>query len=172
MVLGGITAMQRSHLVVIGGIVNAQRYRHEITQLPFLNQHGQQDNARPHLARLVHQHRVQNNVKVLPWPFYLPTCPLMMSGTRWIDVHCSHPIHFRTCGTHLFGSGMPYQCYMPRLVGSMRRKCPEFIQAHGAHKLLTCEMTFLVFHLYDVIGRYDSCININLCASHTDCFFK
>ena len=58
MLWGGISHGLKSQLVVIDGNLTAARYRDEILRphvIPFLQQHNlalQQDNARPHVARI------------------------------------------------------------------------------------------------------------------------
>ena len=64
MVWGGITARNRTDLVIIDGNLNAARYHDEVLApvvVPFLQRLGpgvilQQDNARPHTARVVQQY--------------------------------------------------------------------------------------------------------------------
>ena len=61
MELGGITAHHRTQLEVINGNLTGIQYRYEVLYphvLPFLQVHGchitlQQDNAQPHIARVV-----------------------------------------------------------------------------------------------------------------------
>ncbi|CAH1977625.1 unnamed protein product [Acanthoscelides obtectus] len=78
MVWGVITYGSRSSLIFIRGNMNAQRYIHEVLVphlLPYLDTLAdptfQQDNARPHVARVTidFQH---NDVTLLPWPPRLP----------------------------------------------------------------------------------------------------
>ena len=74
MVWGGISSRGRTALVVVDGTLTGIRYRDEIIRphvLPFVLQHNatlQQDNARPHVARVVTDFLIQNNVNALPWP--------------------------------------------------------------------------------------------------------
>ena len=74
MVWGGITGKARTPLVVINGNLTGARYRDEILQahvISLVRQHAvtlQQDNARPHVARVVTDFLTQQNVNVLPWP--------------------------------------------------------------------------------------------------------
>ena len=80
MVWGSISWNDRTPSVVLDGNLTARRYVDEILQpvvLPFLARHPditlfQQDNARPHSARLTPDFLVANNVNVLPWPAFLP----------------------------------------------------------------------------------------------------
>ncbi len=80
MVWAGMSHNYRTPLVVIDGTLTARRYIDEVLQpqvLPFLQQHQdlalfQQDNARPHSARLTTDFLQTHNVEVLPWPPYSP----------------------------------------------------------------------------------------------------
>ena len=77
MVWGGITARQRTRLIVVEGNLNGQRYRDGPVVLPSLRRHDQgitfqHDNVRPHIARLVQDSLQQNNVNVLPLAGSLP----------------------------------------------------------------------------------------------------
>lgn len=81
MVWAGVTADRRTGLVVIPGILNGQRYIDEVLRphvLPFLRQMGlnnatfQDDNARPHRARIVDRFLQDNNVRRLEWPAMSP----------------------------------------------------------------------------------------------------
>ena len=80
MVLGGICGNVKTRLVVILGNLNAQRYCDDILRpvvVPFLQQQPrrtifQQDNARPHSARLTQNFLANANVQFLPWPACSP----------------------------------------------------------------------------------------------------
>ena len=79
MVWAGICGQERTDLVVIDQNLNAQRYIDQVLRpvaLPFLQRHRrillQQDNARPHTARVTQQFLAINNVNVLPWPARSP----------------------------------------------------------------------------------------------------
>lgn len=80
MVWGGITFQGRTELYVIQNNLNARRYCDEILApivVPFLTRQRQrvtfqQDNARPHTARVSMGFLQQNNVDVLPWPAMSP----------------------------------------------------------------------------------------------------
>ena len=78
MVWGGIAYGRRTQLHIIRGHLNAIRYRDEILSLhlvPFLQQHNltlQQDNARPHVARICTAYLQAHNIDVLPWPAFSP----------------------------------------------------------------------------------------------------
>ena len=78
MVWGGISHGVKSPLVVLNQNLNAVRYRDQILQphvLPLLRRHNlifQQDNARPHVARVCRDFLTANNVQPLEWPPYSP----------------------------------------------------------------------------------------------------
>ncbi|CAH1988838.1 unnamed protein product [Acanthoscelides obtectus] len=75
MVWGAIAYGSRSPLIFIRGNMNAQRYIHEVLEphlLPYLDILAdptfQQDNARPHVARVTIDFFQHNDVTLLPWP--------------------------------------------------------------------------------------------------------
>ena len=80
MVWGGITSRRRTPFVIVDGNRNAQGYVDNILRpvlLPFLQANAgittfQQDNARPHSARLTQDFLQQNNVNIMEWPVYSP----------------------------------------------------------------------------------------------------
>ncbi|CAH1967750.1 unnamed protein product [Acanthoscelides obtectus] len=71
MVWGVIAYGSRSPLIFIRGNMNAQRYIHEVLE-PYLDTLAdrtfQQDNARPHVARVTIDFFQHNDVTLLPWP--------------------------------------------------------------------------------------------------------
>ena len=74
MVWGGITWAIRTQLVTVIGNLNAVQDRDDILDqyvLPFINANApltlQQDNARPHVARIVTDHLQANAIDVLDW---------------------------------------------------------------------------------------------------------
>ena len=80
MVWAGVSANHRTTLPFIDGNLTAVRYRDEIMQpavFPILHDIGpaavfQQDNARPHVARVCLQFMQENEVTVLDWPAMSP----------------------------------------------------------------------------------------------------
>ena len=80
MVWAGVTADRRTDLVVVPGILTGQRYIDEILRphlVPFLCPMGingifQDDNARPHRARIVDGFLQANNARRLEWPAMSP----------------------------------------------------------------------------------------------------
>ena len=79
MVQGGTTEYDRTPLVVVAGNMTRIRYRNDIVQhhvIPFIqaqliNVIFREDNARPHVARVVRGQLTLQNVDVLPWPAVL-----------------------------------------------------------------------------------------------------
>ncbi|GFS48294.1 transposable element Tcb1 transposase [Trichonephila clavipes] len=74
MVWGGIGYHSCTPLVRIAGTLNSQRYIYEVLEpvvLPYLQGLAtaifQQDNARPHVARIVQRFFVNHHIKLLPW---------------------------------------------------------------------------------------------------------
>ncbi|GFV17891.1 transposable element Tcb1 transposase [Trichonephila clavipes] len=79
MVWGGIGYHSHTHLVCISGTLNSQRYISEMLEpvdLPYLQGLAtaifQQDNARPHGARIVQRFFVNHQIELLPWPARSP----------------------------------------------------------------------------------------------------
>ena len=73
-VWGGVCGQQRTHLIVNDGNLTTHRYINQVLRpvlLPFLQHQPrllvQQDDARPHTARVVQQFFAANKVNVLPW---------------------------------------------------------------------------------------------------------
>ncbi|GFT47098.1 transposable element Tcb1 transposase [Trichonephila clavipes] len=78
-VWGGIAYHSRTLLVRIAGTLNSQRYISEVLEpvvLPYLQGLAtaifQQDNARPHVARIVQRFFVNHHIELLPWPARSP----------------------------------------------------------------------------------------------------
>ncbi|GFV55508.1 transposable element Tc3 transposase [Trichonephila clavipes] len=75
----GIGYHSRTPLVRIAGTLNSQRYISESLEpvvLPYLQGFAtaifQQDNARPHVARVVQRFFVNHQIELLPWPARCP----------------------------------------------------------------------------------------------------
>ena len=144
MVWGGITGNARTPLVVINGNLTGARYRDEILQahvVPFVRQHAvtlQQDNARPHIARVVTDFLTQQTVNVLPWPAVSPD--LSPIEHAWDEMERrlrqlpNQPVTLAELSRALvrIWNGIP-QAFFTNLVGSMRRRCNASITANGGH---------------------------------------
>ena len=69
---------RKTDLVHVPGNLTAVRYKNEIRQphlMHVIDRQGgllQQNNARPHTARVAMDYREQNNINVLPWPSKSP----------------------------------------------------------------------------------------------------
>ena len=78
MVWGGIAHGIKSQLIIVAGNMTAVRYRGEILRpvaVPLVQQRNlilQQDNARPHVARVCQDFLANNNIAPLAWPPYSP----------------------------------------------------------------------------------------------------
>ena len=78
MVWGGIAQRVKSQLSVVEGNMIAVRYRDEILRpvaVPLLQQRQlilQQDNSRPHVARVCRDFMANKNIVPLDWPPYSP----------------------------------------------------------------------------------------------------
>ena len=78
MVWGGISHGLKSPLIEITGNLTGVRYRDEILRpvaVPFVQHHHlifQQDNARPHAARVCQDFLANHNINPLDWPPYSP----------------------------------------------------------------------------------------------------
>ncbi|GFV58624.1 transposable element Tcb1 transposase [Trichonephila clavipes] len=77
--LGGIGYLTRTPLVRIAGTLNSQRYISEVlnpVDLPYLQGLAtsifQQDNARPHVVRIVQRFFINHQIELLPWPARSP----------------------------------------------------------------------------------------------------
>lgn len=146
MVWGGITATHRSQLVVIDGTLNAQRYRDEIlipVVIPFLQQHGpgmilQQDNARPHTARVVRTFLDDQEVSLLQWPAVSPDLSpiehVWDEMERRVRALPQQPRNVAELRRALLTAweDIPQE-FLARLINSMRRRCTAVINAEGGH---------------------------------------
>lgn len=146
MVWGGITATGRTALQLVNGNLTAARYRDEILQphvIPFIQNHGnnvtlQQDNARPHVARVVQNFLQQQNVNLLDWPAVSPDLSpiehLWDEMDRRLRRLPNPPVTLAELGPALVNiwNNIP-QAFVRNLVSSMRRRCVACIDANGGH---------------------------------------
>lgn len=149
MVWAGFSHRHKTDLVFLeygggrGRGFTAQRYVDQVLQpvvLPFLNVHPgtvlQQDNARPHAARLTQNFLTANNVQTLPWPALSPD----MNPIEHVWDYLKRRI--RTQNVHTVNQlrdaiarewdQLPAR-FLTRLVTSMRRRCTELIRVNGGH---------------------------------------
>ncbi|GFV31524.1 transposable element Tcb1 transposase [Trichonephila clavipes] len=77
--MGGIEYRSHIPVVLIAGTLNRQRYISYVLEsvlLPFLQGLAtnifQQDNAQPHVARIVQWFFVNHQIELLPWPAHSP----------------------------------------------------------------------------------------------------
>ncbi|GFX10515.1 transposable element Tcb1 transposase [Trichonephila clavipes] len=88
MVWGGIGYHSHTPLVRIAGNLNSQRYISEVLEpvvIPYLQGLAtaifQQDNARPHVARIIQSFFVNYQIELFPWPACSPD--LSMIENMW-----------------------------------------------------------------------------------------
>ncbi|GFW20459.1 transposable element Tcb1 transposase [Trichonephila clavipes] len=79
MVWGGIGYLSHTHLVRIASTLHSQRYISEVLEpvvLPYLQGLAtaifQQDNTRPHVARIAQRFFANHQIELLPWPAHSP----------------------------------------------------------------------------------------------------
>ena len=145
LIWGGICAGRKTPIVFIAGNLTAQRYRDEvldITLLPFMNMYGpgltfQQDNARPHTARLTRQHLQQHNVTVMNWPSRSPD--LSPIEHIWDELkrnvrknHNPQSLRELRQAVQRGWYNLPEQT-VQRYVNSMRNRCLAVVRANGGH---------------------------------------
>ena len=144
MVWGGISVRSRTELLVLNGTLTGQRYINEVLQpvvLPFVQQHHvvlQDDNARPHRARIVQQFLQQNNVDHLEWPARSPD--LSPIGHVWdilsqrVRQRVPRPRTLQALDAALQEEWRRIpQLQIARLIRSMRRRFVACIDAKGGH---------------------------------------
>ena len=132
------------HLVVINGNLTGQRYIDEVLRpvvVPFLRQHQcqfQDDNARPHRARIVQEFLRQNNVVRIEWPARSPDMSPIehvwdILGRR-VRSRTPRPrtLHELAAALQDEWRRIPQQ-QITRGVRSMRRRCQAVYAAYGGH---------------------------------------
>jgi transposase len=122
------------------------RYRYEIVRnhiAPFVRNHApgimlQQDNARPHVARVVQNELQARNIEILPWPANSPD--LSPIEHVWDELkrrlqHRQHPpltVHDLRQAVVQEWQNIPQE-FLRRCIRSMRRRCQAVINARGGH---------------------------------------
>lgn len=144
MVWGGISIIGKTRLVIVDGNLNAVRYRDEILQpvaIPYLRQLGangilQDDNARPHRARVITDYLQNARINRMEWPANSPD--LSPSEQLWDQL--GRAVRARVTNTTTLADlrlmlvqqwdAIPQQRIV-RLIRSMRRRCEAVIGAYG-----------------------------------------
>ena len=144
MVWGGISVRSRTELLVLNGTLTGRRYINEVLQpvvLPFVQQHHvvlQDDNGKPHRARIEQQFLQQNNVDHLDWPARSPDLSPIeyvwdILGQR-VRQRVLRPRTLQALGAALQEEWRRIpQLQIARLIRSMRRRCVASIDATGGH---------------------------------------
>lgn len=144
MVWAGICYGRRTRVHFIDGILNAQRYRDEILRpivVPYIHEHHlmfQQDNARPHVARICTQFLEAENVPVLAWPAYSPDMSPIEHVWDVLDRRIRQrvpvPTNIQQLRTAIEEewTNIP-QATIDNLINSMRRRCVALHEANGGH---------------------------------------
>ena len=144
MVRGAISYNMRSDLVDVRGNLTAIRYRDEVLQrhlLPVFDPQRhvfQQDNARPHVARITMDYLRNQNITVLPWPSKSPDLNpiehLWDQLGKSIQRRQPQPQTLQQLSQALQEewTRIP-QARIQRLIMSMPRRCQAVLNARGGH---------------------------------------
>ena len=167
MVWGGISYQQRTPLVIFdvllpwrGNGVTAHRYIDNVLRpVVFLCMAAhsgmtfQQNDARPHTARITTHFIQQNNIDLLPWPSMFPD--LSPIEHLWDQIGqrinaCPHPPRnvAELCQVVQAEWNVLPKYRINTLIGSMRRRFVAFVAANGGHTrywlypVCICELQF------------------------------
>lgn len=146
MVWGAINEDFRSNLIIVDEVLNGERYVNNVLTpglLPLLQNHGpgmifQQDNARPHTARITRQYLQGMEISVLPWPAMSPDLSPIEHVWDAIDRRVrNRPIPLNNVA-ELRNALLEEWDNIPqelirRCTLSMRRRCGACIAAYGGH---------------------------------------
>lgn len=144
MVWGAISNTGRSQLVRVQGHLTAQQYVQDIVQphvLPLLAAPRavfQQDNARPHTARLTTAFFTANNVNTLPWPSLSPDLNPIEQIWDVLDRRLRERANAPATPNELFRALQAEWAAIPQqtirnIIASMPRRCQAIIAAGGGH---------------------------------------
>lgn len=110
--------------------------------MPFVELHHltfQQDNARPHIARICRDYLEQEGSPVLNWLPYSPDMSAIKHPWDVLDRHVRHQVPVSQNGQLQVAlqeeRDIP-QTRIVNLVMSMRRRCTALREANGGHTLL------------------------------------
>ena len=142
MVWGAFSFNDRTPLYVIDGNVNGNRYVQEVIQpfvIPALQRIRaaamfQDDNTRPHPARVVTDFLGQHNVNRMDWPPYSPD--LNSIEHAWDELGRRLRHNHAPPANHAHLALMlvtEWHAFFQRLVNSIRRRCTECINARGGY---------------------------------------
>lgn len=144
MVWGAVSVHHRSELVVIQGNLTAAQYIEQVLQphvIPFFEAHPevrvyQQDNARPHAARLTRHFLQDQDIPVMRWMPYSPD----FNPIEHLWDAIGRRVARRNPQTRpqlIRFLEQEWQAFpqedIRRLILSMRRRCTECIDARGGH---------------------------------------
>lgn len=144
MVWGAINNAGRSQLVRVQGNMTAQRYVQDIVQphvFPLMvapRAVFQQDNARPHTARLTTAFLTANNINTLPWPSLSPDLNPIEHIWDELDRRLRARANAPATPNELFialqaeWAAIPQQ-RISHIIASMPRRCRATIAARGGH---------------------------------------
>jgi len=146
MVWAGIAFNCRTELVVLDGNLTGQRYRDEVLDavtIPFMRRHQhlaylQQDNARPHVARIVQAYLQTQQVQTLPWPAFSPDLSPIEHAWDELERRVQNRPRQAQNARQLTAAlveewrAIPADC-LQMLVRSMRSRITACIQARGGH---------------------------------------
>lgn len=145
-VWGGITTFGKTQLVVFAGNVNAVTYRDNVLApivVPYMRRNlrrgtYQQDNARPHTARLTMDYLHNNGINVMDWPaMSADMSPIehiwdeLDRRVRGRQPQPANVAQLRQALVHEWNN-MP-QAIIVAVMNSMRRRCQACINAQGGH---------------------------------------
>ena len=146
MVWGGISMNGKKTLVIVPGRLNGQRYIDEIITphvIPYMHNLGpgstfQDDNARPHRARIVNDLLQQQNINRFDWPAYSPDLnPIenfwdQLGRAVYARVHEDMTLPQLEQVLLQEWNNIP-QARVQRVINSMHRRCESCIAAAGGH---------------------------------------
>ena len=146
MVWGGISFTGRTELVLVNGNMNALYYRDVIVEqhiFPFIAAQRrrvilQQDNARPHIARIVRDRLQAKNIDLLQWSAVSPDFSPIEHVWDQLEIKIRQRPNQPQTLNELFNAlreewNNMDQFRMQRLINSMRRRCQAAINSFGGH---------------------------------------